>query len=110
MAWRHPLSARPNEISISPDGRYVYVPIRGADFLEVVDTHSHQTVARIRVGLRPHNSYRSPDGRFIYATSMGDHTIAIVDIATQRVVGAIPLPGEPRPRPHAPMAAGSMSN
>lgn len=55
----------------SPDGRFVYVPRKAADAVDVVDAGSWQRVATVRgEGLsQPHGSAISPDGRHLFVSS-----------------------------------------
>ncbi|MFQ5491588.1 MAG: YncE family protein, partial [Phycisphaerae bacterium] len=46
---------RPNEIDVTSDGRYVYVPTYGAGVYEVFDTVKEEIVARIPTDGLPHN-------------------------------------------------------
>src|SRR5207253_1023244 len=61
VLWKAKVGGRPNHIAVSADDRYVYVPIRSADFVDVVDTHSRTKVKSIPVGRTPHNAYRAPN-------------------------------------------------
>jgi DNA-binding beta-propeller fold protein YncE len=55
----------------TPDGRFVYVPRKAADAVDVVDAGSWRVVATVRgEGLsQPHGSAISPDGRHLFVTS-----------------------------------------
>ena len=63
-----PLSGRPNNLAISPDGRRVYVGIMEAvgnnpGVADVVDTASLTKVKSIRTEGPVHNLYVTPDGK-----------------------------------------------
>lgn len=67
-----PLTARPNNISIGADGRYVYVGIMAAPGgIDVVDTQSRSVVQRIDTGSNVHNTYVTPDGKHLVAGTFG---------------------------------------
>jgi len=67
-----PLTARPNNISIGKDGRYVYVGIMaGEGGIDVVDTGAREKVHHIDTGSRVHNTYVTPDGRYVVAGTFG---------------------------------------
>src|SRR6266478_4395905 len=62
---RIPLSGHPNNISISKDGRRVYVAIAAAPgAVDVIDTISLERVKSIPVKGPVHNTYVTPDGRY----------------------------------------------
>ena len=94
---RVPLGRRPNNLAITPDGRRVYVCIRGESWVDIVDTASLAVVKSVPVGRAPHNVYCTPDGRWMIATSMGDDKLTAIDIKTETPAFEIPLPGQPRP-------------
>lgn len=67
-----PLTARPNNISIGRDGRFVYVGIMAQPGgIDVIDTQSLEKVAHIDTGSMVHNVYVTPDGRHIVAGTFG---------------------------------------
>jgi YVTN family beta-propeller protein len=72
-----PLSARPNNITISKDGKYVYVGIMGAvggssfGGVEVIDAEALQSVDFIETRSRVHNIYVTPDGRWLVGSTFG---------------------------------------
>lgn len=67
-----PLSGRPNNISISNDGRHVYVGIMAAPGgIDVIDVKDMEKVSHINTGSRVHNTYVTPDGKYIVAGTFG---------------------------------------
>jgi len=86
-----PLSARPNNITISKDGRHVYVGImQGDGGLDVIDTNALENVRHIDTGARVHNVYVTPDGKYIVSGMFGDGpNLAVVDAATEQQVFAL---------------------
>ncbi len=106
---------RPNEIDITSDGRYLYLPARGECRYEVFDTVKEALVAKIPVSGYPHNVVVSPDDRFMYlsaydrgslsvenALKAGECTtlnkkIYVVDVETHEVAATIDTLEAPRP-------------
>lgn len=86
-----PLSARPNNISIGKDGRYVYVGImQGEGGIDVIDTEALANVRHIATGSRVHNVYVTPDGRHVVAgTFGGDNNLAVFDTQTEKPAFAL---------------------
>lgn len=106
---------RPNEIEITSDGRYIYLPALGDGVYEVFDTQQKKIIARIPTEGYPHNVVVSPDDRYMYlspydrgkssAESVAAHgwptslnkKIYIVDTSAHSVVATIPTGNTPRP-------------
>ncbi len=86
-----PLTARPNNITIGKDGRFVYVGIMEGDGgLDVIDTQSLAKVRHINTGGRVHNPYVTPDGRYVVAGMFGGaNNLAVFDTATDQGVFAL---------------------
>src|SRR5688572_7694784 len=86
-----PLSARPNNITIGKDGRYVYVGImQGEGGLDVIDTTTLENVRHIDTDARVHNVYVTPDGKHVVSGMFGDGAnLSVVDTATEKLVFAL---------------------
>jgi len=90
----------PTELTITPDGRFVYV-LRAAD-VGVVDTATNVEVAAIPTpdgcgydNVRSH-IVMSPDGTRVYATSNGSgcESLAVIDTSTNTEIARIPMESE----------------
>lgn len=67
-----PLSGRPNNISISKNGRYVYVGImQVAGGIDIVDTTTMENVRNIKTDSMVHNTFVTPDGKYLVAGTFG---------------------------------------
>jgi YVTN family beta-propeller protein len=86
-----PLSARPNNISIGKDGRFVYVGImQGEGGMDVIDTQALENVAHIDTKSRVHNVYVTPDGKYVVAGAFGgDQNLRVYDTATRELAFAL---------------------
>jgi YVTN family beta-propeller protein len=90
-----------HEAAVSPDARFVYVPIYGNSgvgkpgtdgaTIDVIDIGKRQLSAPIDLGkpLRPHRAEFGPDG-LLYVTAELDNAVTIIDPATRKVLGEIP--------------------
>lgn len=108
---RIPLSGRPNNVTITNDGRKVYVGIRedpGA--LDVIDTASLTNVKSVPVKGAIHNVYVTPDSKFAVAGSIPESTISIVDTSTDTMVRSIKLSAGIRPMAFDANPDGSTRN
>jgi YVTN family beta-propeller protein len=75
-----PLTGRPNNISISRDGRRVYVGIVSAPgAVDVIDTTSLERVKSIPTKGGIHNVYVTPDGRHVVAGSIAGRLMTVID-------------------------------
>ncbi len=93
-----PLTGRPNNISITPDGRKVYVAIRGSDaFVDVIDTREQRLVRRIPTLGGVHNVFVTPDGKYVVAGMIGARTLTVIDTDTDRPVWSLHFDGGVRP-------------
>ncbi|MEE2636720.1 MAG: beta-propeller fold lactonase family protein [Acidobacteriota bacterium] len=82
-----PLSGRPNNIDVTPDGRKVYVAIaQSPGALEVLDTATNEIMATISVHGGVHNTYVTPDGKHAVAGMVGGRNITVVDTETDMPV------------------------
>ena len=77
-----PLTGRPNNISISRDGRRVYVGIVSAPgAVDVIDTVSLERVKSIATKGGIHNVYVTPDGKHVVAGSIAGRVMTVIDQA-----------------------------
>ena len=82
-----PLTARPNNISISRDGRRVYVGIVSAPgAVDVIDTTSLEKVKSIPTKGGIHNVYVTPDGRHVIAGSIAGRVMTVIDQKTEEPI------------------------
>jgi len=100
-----PVGVNGHEAAVSPDARFIYVPIYGNSgvgkpgtdgaTIEVIDIGERRVSGSIQVGpVRPHRAEFGPDG-LLYVTAEIGNTVKIVDPAKQHVGGEIPT-GEPQ--------------
>ncbi len=95
---RIPLSGHPNNISVTPNGRSVYVAIAQAPGgLDVIDTASLTNVKTIRTKGTIHNPYVTPDGKYVVAGSIPAKAVSVVDTTTNEVAWVIQMDRGIRP-------------
>ena len=81
------LTGRPNNISISKDGRRVYVGIVSAPgAVDVIDTSSMEKVKSIATKGGIHNVYVTPDGLHVVAGSIAGRLMTVIDQKTEEPV------------------------
>jgi YVTN family beta-propeller protein len=85
-----PLTARPNNISVSKDGKKVYVAIAALPgAVEVIDTATLTSVKTIPTNGAEHNVYVTPDGKYLVAGSVGGRNLTVIDLATDKPVWSL---------------------
>jgi DNA-binding beta-propeller fold protein YncE len=101
-----PVGVNGHEVAVSPDGRYLYVPIYGNSgvgkpgtdgaSIDVINVGKRQVSSSIELGkpLRPHRAAFGPAG-LLYVTGELANAIVVVDPATQKIVAEIPT-GQPQ--------------
>jgi YVTN family beta-propeller protein len=93
-----PLSGRPNNISISKNGREVFVGIVTAPgAVDVVDTTSLRDIKRIAVKGGVHNTYVTFNGKFVVAGSIVGKILTVIDAQTLQPVWELPFDRGVRP-------------
>jgi YVTN family beta-propeller protein len=90
------VSGRPNQCAVTPDGKYVAVPIRDGDRVDVVDVTQQKIVKALPIK-EPHNALNTGSNRYIYVSSMGSHEIDLIDLEKMDFAAHIPAGGRPRP-------------
>jgi len=89
-----------HEAAVSPDSRFIYVPIYGnsgvgkpgtnGSSIDVIDIGERKVSGSIQVGpVRPHRAEFGPDD-LLYVTAEVSNTVKIVDPTKQHVIGEIP--------------------
>lgn len=90
------LSGRPNECAVTPDGRYVAVPIRDGDRVDIVDV-MQQKVVKVLPIKEPHNAVSTASNRYLFVSSMGSNAVNVIDLKTMSFSAIVPAGGRPRP-------------
>ena len=95
------LTHDPNNLTITNDGRLIYVAIHGGPGgIDVVDTTSMTLARRIPLGgALVHNVYVTKDGKYLVAGEDTEETrtVAVIDLKTEQLAWSIDLSGRPRP-------------
>lgn len=86
------LGRAPHEAFFTPDGREVWVSVRGEDYVSVLDAKRYGEIARIPVPNGPGMVIFSPDGRYGYVCSSFTPETLVVDVHTRRVAGRVAQP------------------
>ena len=79
----------PHEAFFTPDGKEVWVTVRGEDYVAVLDGHTFEEKTRIKVPAGPGMTIFSPDGQYGYVCSSFNPETVVIAIASHKVVGHV---------------------
>jgi YVTN family beta-propeller protein len=103
-----PLSGRPNNISMSLDGRRVYVAIRQAPgAVDIIDTASGARAKTVPVDGEVHNTFVTPDGKHVIAGSIAGRRLAVIDVRSEEPLWSMAFDRGVRPIAFERSADGS---
>lgn len=80
------LDKTPRGLTVSPDGKAVYVSLAGSDAIQVLDTATNTIATQITVGAAPHQIAFTPDRESALVIVQGTNQLAIIDAASRQVV------------------------
>jgi len=87
-----PLSGHPNNISISKDGRRVFVAIvQAPGAVDVIDTASMKNIKTIHTKGGVHNTYVTPDGKWVLAGSIVGKMLTVINPETLEIAWEKPF-------------------
>ena len=98
ILWEKTYEAGCDRMSLTPDGKILYLPSFEKDHWLVVDALSGDVLKKIVLNSRAHNTVVSPDGREAYMAGLASPFLAVADARThllKRSVG--PFSGSIRP-------------
>ncbi len=87
---------RPNQCAVTPDGKYVAVPLRQGDGVDIIDVAQEKVVKTLPVKT-PHNAYNAGSNRYMFVSSMASDEISMIDLQKMEYAAHIPVLGMPRP-------------
>ena len=90
-----PVGKQPEAIDLSPDGKEVWTGLNVDGMVEIVDTASYKSVAKINIGGRPYRVKFSPDGKFVYCSMIATKEILVIDAATRKEVKRMKIDNVP---------------
>jgi len=94
-ASESPRYLSPGELTLSADGRWLYVVCEKADELLVLDTQTRTITARVAVGHLPRGLALSTNGAQIYVANSWDDTISVMDVRELKVTRTLHTGFEP---------------
>jgi YVTN family beta-propeller protein len=92
-----PLGNDPNQLTLTRDDRFAYVPLRGESKIAVVQLDPLRLVKKLPAPAGPHDGFTSADGSRIYFGAQYGNAVTVIDPATQSILYNIPTPAGARP-------------
>jgi len=86
-----------DRMSITPDGKKIYLPTFEKDDWYVVDAESGEVTAKISPKSGAHNTVMSLDGSKVFLAGLKSPLLRVVDTRTDHIVGEIPFSASVRP-------------
>jgi YVTN family beta-propeller protein len=86
-----PVAPGPHGMSVTLDGRKVYVSGDGSSTVSVIDTTTDRVAQTIEVGKTPNGMAMMPDGRLLLVGVYGEDRIAFIDTLSQTIVATVPV-------------------
>ena len=102
------LTSHPNNVSISKDGKRVYVAIASAPgAVDVIDTTLLTRAKTIPVQGAAHNTYVTPDGKYVLCGSVAGKLLTVIDQKTEQPAWTLAFDAGVRPMAFEQKADGS---
>ena len=86
------LGRSPHEATFLPNGKEVWITVRGEAYVSVVDVATMKEVQQVEVSDGPGMVAFTPDGKFAYVCSSFSPYLDVVDTHTYKVVKKIDIP------------------
>ncbi|WP_128546943.1 YncE family protein [Larkinella soli] len=98
LLWEREYEGGVDRISISPDGRLIYMPSLEKEFWTVVDAKTGDVVKKIVTNSGSHNTIYGPDGNFVYLAGLKSTMLNVADTKTHTVTKQVgPFSADIRP-------------
>lgn len=89
VVWEKQFEGGCDRMSISPDGKTMYLPSLEKDFWNVVDCNTGDIIKKITVFKRAHNTIAGPAGDHIYLADIASPWLYVADAKTHSLVNKI---------------------
>lgn len=98
VVWEIPYQGGCDRMSVSPDGKVMYLPSLEKDFWNVVDCESGALIKKIEVFTRAHNTIFGPSGEKVYLADIGTPFLNIAETKNHTLAQKVgPFGGGIRP-------------
>jgi hypothetical protein len=98
VLWEKSYPGGCDRMSISPDGKIIYIPSFEADHWHVVSAESGEILETITPKSKAHNTVFGPDGKHVYLAGLGSPILSIADTDGHKVTATVgPFSSNVRP-------------
>ncbi len=98
LVWERQYDGGADRLSISPDGKVIYVPSLEKEFWTVVDAKTGDVITKIVTNSGAHNTIYGPDGKHVYLAGLKSTMLNVADTKTHTVTKQIgPFGADIRP-------------
>ena len=89
LVWNRMYEGGCDRMSLSPDGKTMYVPSFEGPHWLVLDAMTGDVMSKIVLNSGAHNTLYGPDGRRVYMAGLKSPVLSIADTKTHTVVGSV---------------------
>ena len=89
VVWEKQYEGGCDRMSISPDGKIMYIPSLEKDFWNVIDCEKGNLIAKIQVTRRAHNTIYGPSGKRVYMADIASPSLYVADPKTHTIVSRV---------------------
>src|SRR5262249_55422687 len=80
----------PHEAFFTPNGRELWVVVRGEDYISIIDPIEMKEIRRIKVSNGPGMTMFGPDGKYAFVCSSFTPELAVIDVKSHQVIKRLP--------------------
>lgn len=89
LVWEKKFEGGCDRMSISPDGKTMYLPSFEKGYWNVVDCATGNVIKKIDVYKRAHNTVYGPDGKYVYLDDIASPLLYIADAKKHELVSRV---------------------
>ena len=89
IIWEKPFEGGCDRMSISPDGKIMYLPSLEKDFWNVIDCENGNIITKIKVTKRAHNTIYGASGNNVYLDDIASPWLFVADPKTHTIVNKV---------------------
>jgi DNA-binding beta-propeller fold protein YncE len=80
----------PHEAFFTPDGRELWITVRGEDYVSVVDPVRMKEIRRIQMANGPGMTMFGPDGHYAFVCSSFTPELTVLDVKSHQIIKRVP--------------------
>jgi YVTN family beta-propeller protein len=86
-----PVGNVPFGITVTPDGKKVYVTNSDEGTVSVINTKTNTVTSIVPVGFVPRGVTVTSDGKKVYVANSLNNTVSVINTAKNRVIATVPV-------------------